>query len=78
MKYKLPSLKPTKLDQLVVREKYIKRCRYQKIKLALLQQTTNSQAKDVLMYLAAGWKWVMKYGSVNLPSDLHTNLYIKT
>ena len=36
-----------------------------KIKLALLQQTTNSQAKDVLMYLAAACKWCMKYGLVN-------------
>lgn len=60
--YKRPSLKPTTLDKLAVLEKHIKRCPYQlldeaiKIRLALLQQTTNSQAKDVLMYLSAACK----------------------
>ncbi len=71
IEYKRPSLKPRTLDKLAVLEKHIKRCRYQnlnesiKIKLALLQQTTNSQAKDVLMYLAAACKWGIKYGLVN-------------
>lgn len=68
--YKRPSLKPRTLDKLAVLEKHIKRCPYQalnegiKIRLSLLQQTTNSQAKDVLMYLAAACKWGMKYGLV--------------
>lgn len=68
--YKRQSLKPRTLDKLAVLEKHIKRCPYQdldegiKIRLALLQQTTNSQAKDVLMYLSAACKWGMKYGLV--------------
>jgi integrase len=70
IEYKRPSLKPRTLDKLAVLEKHIKRCPYQaldegiKIRLSLLQQTTNSQAKDVLMYLSAACKWGMKYGLV--------------
>ncbi|MBW4570344.1 MAG: DUF3596 domain-containing protein [Tolypothrix carrinoi HA7290-LM1] len=68
--YKRQALKPTTLDKLAVLEKHIKRCSYQlldepiKIRLALLQQTTNSQVKDVLMYLSAACKWGMKHGLV--------------
>lgn len=68
--YKRQSLKPTTLDKLAVLEKHIKRCPYQaldegmKIRISLLQQTTNSQAKDVLMYLSAACKWGMKRGLV--------------
>ncbi|MGM3306244.1 tyrosine-type recombinase/integrase [Anabaena sp. WFMT] len=70
VEYKRPSLKPRTLDKLAVLEKHIKRCPYQaleegiKIRLSLLQQTTNSQAKDVLMYLSAACKWGIKYGLV--------------
>jgi len=74
--YKRQALKPTTLDKLAVLEKHIKRCSYQlldepiKIRLALLQQTTNSQVKDVLMYLSAACKWGMKHGLVtNNPFD---------
>ncbi|MDF5722739.1 MAG: tyrosine-type recombinase/integrase [Rhizonema sp. PD37] len=68
--YKRQSLKPRTIDKLAVLEKHIKRCRYQsldeaaKIRIALLQQTTNSQAKDVLMYLSAACKWGIKHGLV--------------
>lgn len=68
--HKRPSLKPRTLDKLAVLEKHIKRCPYQdldegiKIRLALLQQTTTSQAKDVLMYLSAACKWGIKQGLV--------------
>ncbi len=68
--YKRQFLKPRTLDKLTVLEKHIKRCSYQsldeatKIRFALLQQTTNSQVKDVLMYLSAACKWGMKYGLV--------------
>lgn len=68
--YKRQSLKPRTLDKLAVLEKHIKRCPYQaldegmKIRISLLQQTTNSQAKDVLMYLSAACKWGMKRGLV--------------
>jgi integrase len=74
--YKRQSFKPTTLDKLAVLEKHIKRCSYQlldepiKIRLALFQQTTNSQVKDVLMYLSAACKWGMKHGLVtNNPFD---------
>ena len=68
--YKSQSLKPRTLDKLAVLEKHIKRCRYQlldeaiKIRIGLLQQTTNSQAKDILMYLSAACKWGIKHGLV--------------
>jgi integrase len=68
--YKRQTLKPRTLDKLSVLEKHIKRCPYQsldegiKIRISLLQQTTNSQAKDVLMYLSAACKWGMKHGLV--------------
>ncbi|WP_375491419.1 Arm DNA-binding domain-containing protein [uncultured Nostoc sp.] len=68
--YKRQYLKPRTLDKLAVLEKHIKRCPYQdldegiKIRLALLQQTTTSQAKDVLMYLSAACKWGIKHGLV--------------
>ena len=71
IEYKRPSLKPRTLDKLAVLEKHIKRCPHQnldegmKIRLALLQQTTTSQAKDVLMYLSAACKWGMKCGLVH-------------
>ena len=63
IEYKRYSLKPRTLDKLAVLEKHIKRCPYQslddshKIRVSLLQQTTNSQAKDVLMYLSSTCKW---------------------
>jgi integrase len=69
--YKRQSLKPRTLDKLAVLEKHIKRCPYQaldesiKIRISLLQQTTNSQAKDVLMYLSAACKWGMKHNLVS-------------
>jgi integrase len=68
--YKRPCLKPRTLDKLSVLEKHIKRCPYQlfdealKIRFSLLQQTTNSQAKDVLMYLSSACNWGMKHGLV--------------
>lgn len=68
---KRQTLKPRTLDKLSVLEKHIKRCPYQsldegvKIRISLLQQTTNSQAKDVLMYLSAACKWGMKYDLVD-------------
>lgn len=67
---KRQTLKPRTLDKLSVLEKHIKRCPYQsldegiKIRISLLQQTTNFQAKDVLMYLSAACKWGMKHGLV--------------
>ncbi|HLO86213.1 MAG TPA: DUF3596 domain-containing protein [Nostocaceae cyanobacterium] len=70
IEYKRPTLKPRTLDKLSVLEKHIKRCSHQnldegiKIRLALLQQTTTSQAKDVLMYLSAACKWGIKHGLV--------------
>ena len=68
--YKRQSLKPRTLDKLAVLEKHIKRCPYQsldeaiRIRLSLLQQTTNSQAKDVLMYLSSACKWGIKHSLV--------------
>ena len=68
--YKRQFLKPRTLDKLTVLEKHIKRCSYQsldeatKIRFALLQQTTNSQVKDVLMYLSAACKWGMRHSLV--------------
>ncbi|MBD2204887.1 DUF3596 domain-containing protein [Calothrix sp. FACHB-1219] len=70
IEYKRQSLKPRTIDKLAILEKHIKRCPYQnldegiKIRLALLQQTTTSQAKDVLMYLSAACKWGIKLGLV--------------
>ncbi len=71
IEYKRLSLKARTLDKLAVLEKHIKRCPYQsldeaiKIRFSLLQQTTNSQAKDVLMYLSSACKWGVKHGLVN-------------
>jgi integrase len=77
--YKRQFLKPRTLDKLAVLEKHIKRCSYQlldepiKIKLALLQQTTNSQAKEALMYLSAACNWAMKHQLVS--SDPFEGMY---
>ncbi|MBR8837205.1 MAG: tyrosine-type recombinase/integrase [Stigonema ocellatum SAG 48.90 = DSM 106950] len=70
IEYKRQSLKPRTLDKLAILEKHIKRCPDQsldeaiRIRLSVLQQTTNSQAKDVLMYLSAACKWGIKRGLV--------------